>query len=207
MAMPPASSGPADRLVYARSPAGEPLAECELAAGETGLLPALVHEAAAAGAALLWVHCPADLTGAGFSPRQGYRRFIAAVLPPADPLPLLATPDVIDLLPRAYLGQWGHHQVDAAWVAAGDARYVGLGGPGRWRGLCRIEPERRHIDGPGFVAGAGSPGDVRALLLGAAAHLGEGPVTVETWGEPPEVYTSLGFEIAEENGGWERPLP
>ena len=203
--MPPASS-PADRLIFARSPAGDQIAECELGAGETGLLPALAREAAAAGAALLWVHCPADLSEAGFSPRQGYRRFTAAALPPADPLPLLAAADVRDLLPRAYLGQWGHHQVDAAWAASGDARYVGLGEPGRWRGLCRIEPGRRHIDGPGFMAGPGSPRDVRALVLGAAAHLGEGPVTAETWGEPPDVYISLGFEIAEENRGWERGL-
>ena len=45
--MPPASN-PADRLVFARSPAGDPVAECELAAGERELLPALAREAAAA---------------------------------------------------------------------------------------------------------------------------------------------------------------
>ncbi len=199
-------SGLAGRLVFARTPAGEPLAECELDAADVGLLDALAREAVAHGSVVFWVHCPADLRGAGFTPRQGYRRLVAAVLPPADPLPVLDTATVLDLLPRAYIGQWGHHQFDAAWASSPEARYVGLGRPGRWSGLCRVEPQARHVDGPGFPGGPGSPDAVRRLVLGAAAHLGAGPVTVETWGEPADVYLSLGFAIAEECGGWERAL-
>ena len=199
-------SGLADRLVFARTPAGEPVAQCELASADLGLLAALAREAAARGAVVFWVYCAADLRGAGFMPRQGYRRLVASALPPADPLPLLDTPTVLDLLPRAFIGQWGHNLFDAAWATSPEARYVGLGQPGRWTGLCRIEPECRHIDGPGFPGGPGSPDAVRRLVLGAAAHLGAGPVTVETWGEPADVYLGLGLAIAEECGGWERAL-
>jgi hypothetical protein len=82
------------------------------------------------------------------------------------------------------------------WARAAEARYVGRGQRGHWTGLCRFEPPRRHIDGPGFPAGPGSPDAVRLLVAGAAAHLGAGPVTVETWGEPADVYLDLGFDIA-----------
>src|SRR5260370_27190370 len=104
-------SSAAGRLIFSRTPAGEPVAECELAARDIGLLAGLAEEASSRGAVLLWVHCAADLSGAGFAPRQGYRRFTAAALPPGDPLPLLDAPAVLDLLPRAFIGRWGHHQV------------------------------------------------------------------------------------------------
>ena len=44
---------------------------------------------------------------------------------------------------------------------------------------------------------------VRRLILGACAYLGPGPATVETWGEPAAPYLALGFELAEEDRGWE----
>ena len=202
--------GAASRLVFSRTPAGDPVAECELAAGDTGLLSELARKAAGGGAVLLWIYCPADLSQAGFTARQGYRRFTAAAVPPGGPLPLPDIPAVLDLLPRAFTGQWGHHQVDAAWAGAAwagaaEARYVGLGQRGRWTALCRFEPQRRHIDGPGFPARPGSPEAVRLLVTGAA-HLGPGPVTIETWGEPADAFLDLGFEVAEECGGWERVL-
>jgi hypothetical protein len=161
------TGGAAGRLVFSRTPAGDPVAECELAAGDTGLLSELARQAACHGAVLLWVHCAADLSKAGFAARQGYRRFTAAAVPPGDPLPLLDTPAVLGLLPRAFTGQWGHHQFDAAWARAAEARYVGRGQRGHWIGLCRFEPPRRHIDGPGFPAGPGSPDAVRLLVAGA----------------------------------------
>ena len=71
-------SGVAGRLVFSRTPAGNPVAECELAAGDTGLLSELARQAACHGAVLLWVHCAADLSKAGFAARQGYRRFTTA---------------------------------------------------------------------------------------------------------------------------------
>ena len=207
--MPAAGDGEdvAGRLVFARTPTGEPVAECELAADEAGLLGELAAAAAPAGAVYLWVHCAADLSAAGFAPQHGYRRFTARDIPPGDPLPLLDTEAVLDLLPRAFTGQWGHHQFNAAWAAQPGALYAGLGQPGSWVGLCRIEPERRHLDGPGFPGGPGIPDSVRRLVTGAAAHLGPGPVSIETWGDSPGPYLSLGFSIAEECGGWELALP
>ena len=85
-------TGVPGRLVFSRTPAGDPVAECELAAGDTGLLSELARQAACHGAVLLWVHCAADLSKAGFAARQGYRRFTAAAVPPGDPLPLLDNP-------------------------------------------------------------------------------------------------------------------
>ena len=205
-------SASADRLIFARNPAGDPIAECELAAGDVGLLPGLAEEAAAHGCVLLWVHSAADLSSAGFTPQQGYRRFTAASVRPGDRLPLLDTTTVLDtttalgLLPRVFTGQWGHHLFDPAWAGSAGARYVGLGRPGRWSGLCRFEPENRYIDGPGFVAGAGTQAQASQLVAAAAGHLGPGPVTLETWGDPPGAYLHLGFEIAEECGGWERVI-
>src|SRR5262249_10435355 len=152
------------------NPAGEPVAECELAAADTGLLPGLEREAARHGAIALWVHCDADLSTAGYAARPGYRRFTGAGVPPGDLLPLLDTPTVLDLLPRAFAGQWGHHQIDAGWAGSAEARYAGLGEPGSWSGLCRFEPGRRYIDGPGFPGWTGSPQAVRALIQGAVAH-------------------------------------
>ena len=198
--------GAAGRLIYARTPGGEPVAECELEPGEVGLLAGLVSAAAAGGAALLWVHSTADLSGAGFERRHGYRRLVASAGLAGEPLPVLDTGTVLELMPRAFVGQWGHHEFNAEWAASAGARYVGLGSPGSWSGLCRAEPAHGLIDGPGFVGGPGTPEAVRRLVLGAAACLRPGPVTVETWGEPADPYLELGFSIAEECGGWERSL-
>ena len=103
-----------DRLVFGVAPDGFPVAECELAADETGLLPALTEKAIRAGAERLWMHCAADLTGFGFQPREGYRRFTVAACPAGDPLPVLDVETIASLWPRAFGGQWGHRHVDAA---------------------------------------------------------------------------------------------
>ncbi|HYK32903.1 MAG TPA: hypothetical protein VEV63_13125 [Streptosporangiaceae bacterium] len=200
-------NGESGRLVFARTPAGEPVAECEVAPGDIGALTALADEAAAGGAALLWVHCSADLSEAGFARRHGYRRFAAQALPSGDRLPLLDTATALDLLSRAFLGRWGHHQLDdTAEAFLAQTRFVGLGEPGHWTGLCGFEAERRNIDGPGFIVGQRSPDAVRRLVLGAAGHLGPGPVTLETWGDPADEYIDLGFSVEEESTGWERSL-
>lgn len=83
---------------------------------------------------------------------------------------------------------------------------MGLPGGDGWLGLCRVEPERRHIDGPGFVGWPGTAQPAQALVIGAGAQLNPGPVTLETWGDPAEAYLELGFSIAEECPGWELAL-
>ena len=130
-----------DRLVFGVAPDGFPVAECELAAAEEGV-----------GRSALWVHSPADLTGSGFQPREGYRRFTSAACPRGDPLPVLDIETIAGLWPRAFGGQWGHRHVDAAtartFAASGESVFVGLREHGQWTGLCRIEPGERLIDGP-----------------------------------------------------------
>lgn len=201
-------------LVYGMSSFGDRVAECVLAPDDASLLPGIAEEARGEGAARLWVHCPADLSAAGLTRREGYRRFVAGTCPAGKPLPLLDVGTVAELWPRAFRGQWGHRQVDAdlarSLAAEGDSVFIGLREQGheqgQWIALCRIDLVSRVIDGPGF-AGRPRAGDaVQRLVLGACALLGTGPVTVETWGEPPGPYLALGFELAEDGGGWELML-
>lgn len=200
----------ADRLIFGTSTTGDRVAECELAPDEAGLIPELTDEARQAGAAWLWVHCPADLAGFGLTRTDGYRRFVAAACPAGEPLPVLDVETVADVWPRAFRGQWGHKLVDAGiartLAAAGDGVFVGLREHGEWTGLCRVEPANRLIDGPGLADRERTPDATRTLVLGACARLGDGPVTVETWGEPAGPYLDLGFELAEDGGGWELAL-
>ncbi len=146
---------PPGRLSYARSPAGVPIAEIELVPDETAQLTELASEAAREGARRLCVYSMADLSGAGFEPREGYRRLTADDAPAGDPLPVLDAPTVRDVWPRSFVAQWGHHLVEPAdYDAIPGAVFLGLpDGSGRWLGICRVEPGRRHIDGPGFPAG------------------------------------------------------
>ena len=197
----------ADGLQYAHSPAGESIAEYELEPGDEGLLPMLTAAARQHGASRLCVYSTADLSTSGFAAREGYRRFTASAALGGDPLPVLDPETVAALWPRAFIGQWGHHLVQPADNAVmSDAIYVGLPDGDGWLGLCRVEPARRNVDGPGFVGRPGSPQQAQALVLGACAQLGPGAVTLETWGDRAEPYLELGFSIAEECPGWELAL-
>jgi hypothetical protein len=197
----------ADRLQYAHSPAGEPIAEYELERGDEGLLPMLASAARQHGAARLCVYSTADLSAAGLARREGYRRFTASAAPVGSTLPVLDPETVAALWPRAFIGQWGHHLVQPGdYAAVRDAIYLGLPDGDDWLGLCRLEPERRNVDGPGFVGRSGNPQRAQALVLGACALLGPGPVTLETWGDRAEPYLELGFSIAEDCPGWELAL-
>jgi hypothetical protein len=198
---------PAVLLQYARTPAGVPIAEYELAPGEEALLPRLAAVARDHGAHRLCVYITADLSTAGFLAREGYRRFTATAAPAGSPLPVLDRATVAAVWPRAFVGQWGHHLVQPSdYDAVPGAIFVGLPGDDDWLGVCRAEPDRRHIDGPGFVDGLGSPPQAQALVLGACAQFGAGPVTLETWGDRAEPYVELGFSIDEACPGWELPL-
>jgi len=170
----------------------------------------LLELAAAArqhGATRLCIYSTADLSAAGFARREGYRRLTASAVPAGDPLPVLDREAVAAVWPLAFVGQWGHHRVQPGVNdALPGAIYVGLPGGDDWLGLCRVEPERRHIDGPGFVGRPGSAEQAQALVVGAGAQLNPGPVTLETWGDHAEAYLELGFSIAEECPGWELAL-
>lgn len=197
-------------LVFGVSTLGDQVAECELAPEDAGRLPRLTGEASRAGAALLWVHCPADLSGFGLTRHEGYRRFTASTCPAGEPLPPLDVETVVALWPRAFHGEWGHKQASAEGArrlaSSGDLVFIGLREEGQWTGLCAIEPAKRLIDGPGFAGRPRTAEAVQALVRGACTYLGAGPVTVETWGEPAGPYLALGFELAEDGGGWELVL-
>ena len=184
-----------------------PIAEIELAPDETAQLTELASEAAGQGARRLCVYSMADLSGAGFERREGYRRLTAADAPAGDPLPVLDAASVRDVWPRSFIGQWGHHLVSPAdYDAIAEAVFVGLPNGEHWLGICRIEPGRGLIDGPGFHGWPGDTSARQALVLAAGALLGGGPVTLETWGDPAEPYLAVGYRVAEECPGWELPL-
>jgi hypothetical protein len=67
----------------------------------------------------------------------------------------------------------------------------------------------RWIDGPGVVPSLRTPERYARLVQGAAAHLGEGPAVLDSWGDSPSTlaaYTGLGFEVVESVSGWELDL-
>ncbi len=206
------TSSAADRLSYACNPAGVPIAEIELAPHDTSQLRELAIVAALHGARLLCVYSAADLSGAGFHREDGYLRLTAADAPAGAQLPVLDQATVREVWPRSFVGQWGHHLVERDdYDAVPDAVFLGLPDNGnsdseRWLGICRVEPGRRHIDGPGFAGWAGDRAAAQALVLGAGRLLGSGPATLETWGDKAEHYLPLGYEVAEECPGWELPL-
>lgn len=195
------------KLIAGTAADGFAVAECEIAPDEVGLLPALIEEASGSGARRLWVHSPADLTPAGFTAVEGYRRLVIRSCPAGVPLPALDAATVEAVWPRAFAGQWGHKLIDAATarqVAGGaDLTFIGLPDGAQWAGICRVEPAERRIDGPGFVGRPRTGDAVIRLLLGACACLEPGSAEVETWGESANPYLALGFTVAEETPGWE----
>jgi len=59
------------RLIPGVSTGGFAVAECVLAPGDLGELPALIDEARRSCAHRMWVHSSADLSAAGFAPVEG----------------------------------------------------------------------------------------------------------------------------------------
>ena len=190
----------------ALSASGEIVAECELAGAPRPVVEELVRRARDAGAARVWVHAADDLAPFGMTRVDGYRRFTGEVRGPHDPLPRVHAGVALDVVPRLFVGQWGHREPNPEWVRAPDAVWVGLERSGTVVGLARVEPARRSIDGPGVLPRFRSPAVTAELLRGAFAVLGEGHVTVESWGDPVAGYLDAGLELAEEVPGWELAL-
>ncbi|MGZ4333033.1 MAG: hypothetical protein ACXVRJ_02000 [Gaiellaceae bacterium] len=100
------------------------------------------------------------------------------------------------MLARAYAGFWGHKLVSLDARPPADAVVVGV----PVVGLCRVWPEARLIDGPGVLPEGRSPDTYASLLLHACVVLGEGPATLESWGDAEgviEAYEDLGFDVVE----------
>lgn len=166
-----------------------------------------VEGARAAGIELVWVHSNDDLSAHGFRPAGAYVRMRADAVPvrPNREPPLLDRRDYADVLARAYAGLWGHKLVSPDARPPGDAVVVGV----PVVGLCRVWPEPRLVDAPGVLPEARSPDAYASLLLHACAVLGEGPATLESWGDAEsvlEAYEDLGFDVVERVQGWELAL-
>ena len=114
------------------------------------------------------------------------------------------------LLAKAYLGQWGHKWVDPDRALPTDGSVVLCLHVDRVPiGLCRVWPEERLVDQPGVVPERRGPQASLRLLGAACALLGAGAVTVDSWGEAPEVLRAcarLGVEVTEQQPGWELRL-
>jgi hypothetical protein len=168
-----------------------------------------IAKARAHGAELLWLHTNADLSGQGFDRFPGYVQLRADDAPPGEPLPRLEADHYARTLDAAYRGLWGHKRVAADATAPPDAIVVGLYAGDQAIGLCTAFPDERLIDGPGVVPRAREPGAYRRLLLASCAELGPGPLTVDSWGDPPsviEAYAQLGFDVVEQTAGWQLRL-
>jgi hypothetical protein len=198
---------PAVDVLISTTSDGRVVAEADLTSGDPA--EAIAH-ARAGGAALVWAHGGRELERHGFRPAGAYRRLHADAVPPGSELPRSTSPDeLFRLFDDGYRGLWGHKLVLRerfdALAARDDLVHVVLGEIG----VCRVELEDRLIDGPGVVPGARDPASYARLLLGACSVLGEGPGTLDSWGDAPEVidaYHALGFETVEEVQGYELEL-
>ena len=195
-----------DEWLMAVTSDGDTVAETDVVAAHPD---ALIQEARASGAQLLWVHTNLDLSPFGFERTAGYTRLHADSRGVGEPLPALAANDYVDTLDRAYRGLWGHKQVPADAAPPDDAIVIGLYSDDEPVGLCRVFVSERLVDGPGLVAGARASHNYLRLLSGACALLGPGPIDLESWGDTEETldcYADLGFAPVEHLGGWEFKL-
>jgi len=195
-------------LLMGRDTEGRSVAEVDLDA--TALtMPEILDQARTRGAQVIWAH-GGNPEQHGFAPRPGYARLQAEHPTAGDPLPQMEADGYGPLLARAYLRQWGHKWVDPGRRLPTDGSVVlCLHEDGVPVGLCRVWADERLVDQPGVVPERrGAPRTLR--LLGAAcALLGAGPVTVDSWGEAPEVLDAsarLGFAVTEQQRGWELHL-
>jgi hypothetical protein len=191
-----------------RAPDGALIAEVDLTQGRHPVVEQLVSRARTLDADKLWLHAHLVDAGLGFVRRGSYLRLEA----PAPPAPIdLARPPAerIRVLQRACYGDvWGRHD-PGNLPDDGDSVFVGLHEHGTWVGICEVDVDGQWIDGPGIVPQLRTPDRYARLVRGAAAHLQQERVVLETWGDPPaalDAYGALGFEIVQSVPGWELDL-
>ena len=195
-------------VLICRNTEGRTVAEVDLEATRLTVRE-VVGQARTLGADLVWAH-GGDPAAYGFVPRPGYAHLHAEQPVAGEPLPLVEADAYGPLLARAYVGQWGHKWVDPAQPLPTDGSIVlCLPEGGVPVGLCRVWLEERLVDQPGVFPEQRATRASLRLLGAAVALLGPGPVDVDSWGETPEVLeacTRLGFEVAEQQRGWELEL-
>lgn len=166
----------------------------------------LIARARCHGADRLWVHAHVLDAGFGFKRRGSYIRLES----PRPPVPVeLAVPPanrIREIQRSCFADVWGHHDPG---LPDPDSVFVGLHEGGAWVGICEVDPEAQWIDGPGVVPALRTPDRYARLVRGAAAHLRDDPVVLETWGDADSTlaaYASLGFEVVHSVSGWELDL-
>ncbi|HSE71711.1 MAG TPA: hypothetical protein VLA97_13205 [Nocardioidaceae bacterium] len=195
---------------------GTPVAEVELVPGRLPDLADLVGQARAQNAAVLWAYTPDDLEQHGFAETPGFVRLEGS--PSFDEVPdddeqvvVLADEDEVRTLRRAcFVGRFGHKMPSASRPAIrSDHVHLGLRLAGQTVGTCRVEPAHRYVDAPGVLPEHRTPRRYVRLLRAAAELLGDGPITVEGWGEPAEIvasYARTGLRVVAHVPGWQRGL-
>jgi hypothetical protein len=166
----------------------------------------LIAHARALGAETLWVHAHVVDAEFGFTRCGSYTR-LTAEGPPA--VVELASPPlnrVREIQRACFAGVWGHHDPGPPDP---DSVFVGLHEGRTWVGICEVDAEGQWIDGPGVVPWLRTPDRYARLVRGAAAHLRNEPVALETWGDTASTlaaYVRLGFEVVHSVSGWELDL-
>jgi hypothetical protein len=189
-----------------RAPDGALVAEVDLTRGHRHSIDELIARARGLGADKLWVHAHVIDAGFGFERRGSYVRLEAVRPPTYLELPSPPTERIREIQRACFGDVWGHHDPgppDPASV------FVGLNEIGTWVGICEVDPEAQWIGGPGVVPFLRTPDRFARLVRGAAAHLRNEPVVLETWGDTTvalDSYASLGFEVVHSVSGWELNL-
>jgi hypothetical protein len=189
-----------------RAPDGSLVVDVELGPGAPSDLRQLIADARAVGADSIWVSGFAVDGALGFERAGGYARLEAAAPPAPITLPSPPSTQIRELQIVCFAGVWGHHEpasIDPSTT------FVGLHDGDRWVGICEVDTARRRIVNPGVRRGLRTPDRYARLVRGAAAHLGRGPVTLETRGDSEETlaaYQEVGFSLAEYIPGWRLSL-
>jgi hypothetical protein len=185
-----------------RASDGSLVVDVDLERSAASDLPRLIADARAVGADSIWVTGFAVDVALGFEHAGGYARLEAPAPPAPVELPSPPPTQIRELQIICFAGVWGHHEpanVDPSTT------FVALHEGDRWVGICEVDTARRRIVDPGVRRGLRTPDRYALLVRGAAARLGSGPVTLETWGDTEETlaaYRELGFALAEYVPGW-----
>jgi hypothetical protein len=201
-------------VTHSTSADGTPVAEVELVPGRLADLETVIEQARSKDARVLWAYTPDDLAEHGFARTPGFVRLEGAPsfahLPDDDEeVVVLSDEGELRSLRRdCFVGRFGHKTPPTSRaVVRPDHVHLGLLVGEQVVGTCRVVPAERYVDAPGVLPGHRTPRRYVRLLRAAAELLGEGPVTVEGWGEPAEIvacYTSAGLRLVAHVPGWQR---
>jgi hypothetical protein len=193
---------------------GASVVEVELMPGQLDDLGDIVAQARELNAGVLWAYTRDDLTPYGFAETPGYVRLEGAAsfaeLPDDDEqvVVLVDEEEVRRLRGECFVGRFGHKVPSTSGPAIRPEHlHLGLLVADEVVGTCRVHPSQRYVDAPGVLPAHRSPRRYVRLLRAAAEALGDGPLTLEGWGEPAEIvacYARAGLNVVSHVPGWQR---